>query len=116
MPARSNAGAAVEALSPSRIEAPAPSRLNPGWRGSLGTVVTAVAAILVAIFALRVWERSETVRPMLLPFTQITHRIPFTRAMSASNDSRLCSRMDRGSTSPKSKTARWLGVHRDFRR
>lgn len=73
LPARSNAGAAVEALSPSRIEAPAPKPAQP-WMERIpwGTVVTAVAAILVAIFALRVWERSETVRPMLLPFTQIT--------------------------------------------
>jgi Tol biopolymer transport system component/DNA-binding winged helix-turn-helix (wHTH) protein len=72
-PASPNAGAAAEAISPSQIEAPAPKPAQP-WMERIpwGIVVTAVAAMLVMIFALRVWERSETVRPMLLPFTQIT--------------------------------------------
>ena len=63
----------AEALSPFRIEALAPKPAQSWlekipWR----IVATVFAALAVLLFGLRVWQPGQTVRPMLLPFTQIT--------------------------------------------
>jgi Tol biopolymer transport system component/DNA-binding winged helix-turn-helix (wHTH) protein len=67
------AGVTTETFTPSRIEAltPKPAR-SPAGRVSWRIALTAVAAVLILILALRVWELRDTVRPTLLPFTQIT--------------------------------------------
>lgn len=67
------AGVFSEALSPSTFETHAtdgtPSRWN---RMRRRIAVSAIAVVVVVICAIRLWVLSESVRPMLLPFTQIT--------------------------------------------
>jgi Tol biopolymer transport system component/DNA-binding winged helix-turn-helix (wHTH) protein len=71
--ASTTAGVPSEALLPSAFEtysaAGTPSRWNRmPWR----IAVWAIAVVVVGVLAVRLWVLTESVRPVLLPFTQIT--------------------------------------------
>lgn len=61
----------VVVRSESQTEAPVAKRASSRWIRSR-IAVSAVGAIIVSLFVLRLWESAEAVKPRLLPFTQIT--------------------------------------------
>ena len=71
--ATSTAVVSPEALSPSNIETEAANGV-PYWLKRIPWRIagSVIAAAVIIVFAIRLWVLSESVRPMLLPFTQIT--------------------------------------------
>jgi Tol biopolymer transport system component/DNA-binding winged helix-turn-helix (wHTH) protein len=71
--ASSTAVASQEAISSSPMEMPVAQIAPPRRQGIAWRIVGPSAAVLIVIvFAVRFWESGEPVKPMLLPFTQIT--------------------------------------------
>ena len=71
--APTTAGVSSEALSLSTLETHAAAGTPSWWnRMHWRIAVSAIAVVVVIIFAIRLWALTESVKPVLLPFTQIT--------------------------------------------
>jgi Tol biopolymer transport system component/DNA-binding winged helix-turn-helix (wHTH) protein len=74
-PASSKPVPSPQAISPPRTEAQA-TKQTPSWPAAIPRRIVgpaiAVAAVIAVVAALRLWWPSESERPMLLPYTQVT--------------------------------------------
>ena len=72
-PSRDGAAAAPEALPPPEFETHTLQRASSPWNRTHWLIAaSALAAAVVAMVLIRLWALSDSARPLLLPFTQIT--------------------------------------------